>query len=226
MSKKYSKKEERNRPYNYQMIEAQFPSMGKTQVQKTLKSLHEQNRIAGKEYNKSVIYWKIQDTGPKLDEQGYEIPQETMDDLNRKVDSLTRQLEQEKDTLKSLLSTTKQLNSQLSDQQIQDEVQQLESENSQLEKKLKDFKSKTSMMSDADKQRLQDTVRKARNEWIKRKRIFKECLDQILERSSKKRKDLQNEIGWETDEDLKITMIEDHSKPQQQQPVSYKKQRI
>ncbi|KAM9999246.1 hypothetical protein ACTFIZ_002815 [Dictyostelium cf. discoideum] len=242
MSKKITKKDEveenilnlinkANRPYNYQMVEAAFPSMGKTQIVKTLKSLGEQGKLTFKENNKAIIYWRIQDTGPKLDEQGYEIPQESIHDLNRKLDGINRQLEVEQDTLKSLISQSKQLNNQLSDDQIQKEVDQLSTENKELESKLLTFQTKE-IMSDKDKQRLDDTIKKARSEWIKRKALFRDILDQVLERSNKKKKDLQEDIGWETDEDLKIQMIPDYSKPLPQQNLSstndespYKKQK-
>ncbi|KAN0009226.1 hypothetical protein ACTFIU_006499 [Dictyostelium citrinum] len=240
MSKKITKKDEveenilnlinkANRPYNYQMIEAAFPSMGKTQIVKTLKSLGEQGKLSFKENNKAIIYWRVQDTGPKLDEQGYEIPQESIHDLNRKLDGINKQLEVEQDTLKSLISQTKQLNNQLSDEQIQKEINQLSTENKELESKLLAFQTKE-IMSDKDKQRLDETIKKARSEWIKRKALFRDILDQVLERSNKKKKDLQEDIGWETDEDLKIQMIPDYSKPLPQQTSTndespYKKQK-
>ncbi|KAF2071413.1 hypothetical protein CYY_007277 [Polysphondylium violaceum] len=201
-----------NRPFNSLMIETAHPMMGKAQINKLLKSLAEQDKIASKENNRTVLYWKKQSVGPKLDKEGYPLPEENVDDLKRKVDMFKKEHDSEKETLDQLIKQSKTLLDQPTNESLAKEIKELMNDNDEMEKKLKVLQSKGSGCSEQEKEKLIAFIVKARADWVKRKRIFKEALDAILERSNKKKKDLQEDIGWETDEDLKIPMIEDRSK--------------
>eukprot|EP01133_Synstelium_polycarpum_P012172 gene12172-14247_t len=202
-----------NRPYSAQMVENAHPSLGKTKVVKILKYLAEQGKITSKESGKnSVIYWKMQEED-ELDEYGQPIggPKPTIDDLNRSIASLTSTNNDLADELKKLQSQTKQLEAQMTDAQIKEEIDRLTKESNDMQVKINGYKAKNISVSANEKKKLEADHAKARREWLKRKNLFKEILAEILERSSKKKKDLQEEVGWEADEDLKIEMIPDRT---------------
>ncbi|EFA75194.1 homologous-pairing protein 2 [Heterostelium album PN500] len=109
-------------------------------------------------------------------------------------------------------SSTKELAGQLTNSEIASKIDTLEKSNAQHETKLAAYKKKNVVASAGEKKKLEAKHDKARREWVARRKMFKEVLDTILERSSKKKKDLQEEIGWEADEDLNITIIPDRTK--------------
>ncbi|GAM21634.1 hypothetical protein SAMD00019534_048090 [Acytostelium subglobosum LB1] len=202
-----------NRPFSPQQIELAFPQYGKTRVAKMLKLLADKGSIVSKENGKSsFIYWM--DQNEEMDEYGQPVngPKPTTADLNKEISSLKTELAEMTEQLKALQTEARQLEGQLTDEQLAKDISALDIVSSDLDNKLKAYKSKNVVVAPDQKKKLEANHAKARREWLARRRMFKEVLDTILERSSKKRKDLQEEIGWETDEDLKIEVVADRSK--------------
>ncbi|GAM18577.1 hypothetical protein SAMD00019534_017520 [Acytostelium subglobosum LB1] len=201
-----------NRPFSPQQIELAHPQYGKTRVTKMLKLLADQGKIVCKESGKSLVYWM--DQKDELDEYGQPVdgPKPRPDDVTRQNTALRAEREDLDQQLKSLQAESKQLEAQLTDDKIDEEIERLTKDTADMSAKLKAYKSKNTSLTADSKKTLEANHAKARREWINRRRMFKEVLDTVLERSSKKRKDLQEEVGWETDEDLNITLVEDRSK--------------
>eukprot|EP01132_Coremiostelium_polycephalum_P002159 gene2159-2658_t len=227
-----------NRPYSPQMVEQAHPSMGKTQVNKVLKYLASQGSITMKENGKSVIYWKNQkDTTPDNSQDSINVDDEdagggddnsgsikhppplTVEELSSQIEILKTQVEQQKQILKDLESKSSKLQSELTNSEIDSQCESISKENQDLYQKLSQFKSKGSACTPNEKLNLELTQQKYRREWIKRKKIFKDALDAILERANKKRKDLKEKIGWEDDEDFKVTMIPERKSTTSQPPL-------
>ena len=83
--------------------------------------------------------------------------------------------------------------------QIQEEVDQLES-------KLNALQKNQVVISQQEKERIEQGREKMIKEWKKRRRIAKDILDAILENYPKSKSELYEDIGIETDEDAGVSI--------------------
>ncbi|EGG21100.1 homologous-pairing protein 2 [Cavenderia fasciculata] len=204
-----------NRPFTAALLEQKMPSLTKAACQKILKALDDKGKIASKEFGKTLVYWKLQEK-EELDEYGQPINggKPTVEDIARQITSKKAEAESLANEYKQLQVESRKLESQPTDKEIEDEIKKLTEENKALQDKVNQYaKKKDVVMSESELKQLKENHAKARREWVKRKKTFKEVVDAVLERTGKKKADLKENIGWEDDEDLGVKMIEDRSKP-------------
>lgn len=83
---------------------------------------------------------------------------------------------------------------------------QLEEEVSRLQKKLADLQENQVLISKEEKDQINSENEKMVKMWRKRRRMAMDILDAILEGYPKKKKDLFDDIGIETDEDVGVKL--------------------
>lgn len=82
----------------------------------------------------------------------------------------------------------------------------MEEEVSRLKKKLSDLQENQVLISKEEKDKINSENEKMVKMWRKRRRMAMDILDAILEGYPKKKKDLFDDIGIETDEDVGVKL--------------------
>lgn len=194
--------QKQNRPYSANDIFLNLhKEIGKTQLQKTLDQLVEQQKIKEKLYGKQKIYVVIQDNSSKenIDKEIQELDQNIMA-LSGKVNSAEQDLKIKEDLVK-------QLNTMVSIEEAKDNIVNLECSITKLKEKLNILTdNKTPPISNDEREKILKDHGQLTKEWRKRKRICMDILNSILENYPKSKKDLLEEIGLETDEDVNVKM--------------------
>uniref|UniRef100_A0A914XHF0 Homologous-pairing protein 2 homolog n=1 Tax=Plectus sambesii TaxID=2011161 RepID=A0A914XHF0_9BILA len=191
---------QQNRPYSatdvYTNLHQEF---GKTLVVKCLDSGVQSGQLKEKVIGKQKIYFANQDNFPKADE-------EALRNLDRLVVEQAEQLKAEQAELKNIDYHLKTLTSAHTTAQLKAKVTQLENEISELEARLNALKGTTKQVTPGDKKKAIESRDVCVSEWRKRKRMANEMINGILENCPKKKKDLLEEMGVETDEDHQVVI--------------------
>jgi len=109
---------------------------------------------------------------------------------------------------KNIDAQVKGLNNRMTEQELEAELKKLAAENKQLSSKLAGIKSSEVSISAQDRQQIEARYTKTRKAWSTRKRKCKEILDGLAE-AGKAKKDLLEEIDFETDESKGVELGED-----------------
>ncbi|KYQ93168.1 homologous-pairing protein 2 [Tieghemostelium lacteum] len=216
-------------------MESLCPNIGKTQLLKTLKSMGDKGMISMKDTGKSFLYWrKPDDEDDNNDSQNSEDDEEidiesedkeekpkklTIEELSQEVEQLKSKIDKEKETLKELTTKSRDISKQSTNDEIQKDIDVLMTSNKELSQKLISLKKNATKCTEADKNKLIQEHVKTRREWTKRKALFDNILSTILENSNKKKKDLKEICGWETDLEVGVKMIEDRDPKATKTPV-------
>ncbi|KAA0203280.1 hypothetical protein HAZT_HAZT008289 [Hyalella azteca] len=152
-------------------------------------------------YGKQKVYVADQSRFPAVDEQALKALEQRVAELTESVDGQKQAVQQAEAALKAISSTltTKELEAYFPDAQLRQQ-------NEAMESRLVPLKTQQSPISKEERQRLERRRSEAVLQWRRRKRIAREVLDAILEGYPKSKKELYEDIGIETDEDLGVKM--------------------
>ncbi|ETW01363.1 hypothetical protein, variant 1 [Aphanomyces invadans] len=191
-----------NRPYSVlNVFENLHRRIGKTMLQKILDVLVEKGEINVKTYGKSQIYYYNQAKLPRPSPEALAHIEDQITAASDEVASLEKELKDHEAILHGL-------NSQLSDAELSVTLESLEAQNATLQAKLQEMDKRPSVVVDPGaKAALTKSFTKYRTEWVKRKRIVMDAIDQIADGMEKKRKDVLDLCGVETDESVGIKEI-------------------
>jgi len=189
-----------NRPFSgndvFSRLQRQRNDIGKSAVDRALDRLVNENKIFVKLYGKQKIYCAVQREAAAEDDDGKEMLDEELskaEEALRLVERRYRQSEMEIKTLRSTVSTA----------EAERKVAETERTVSELGARLDGLRQQSAgrdAVSEEDVKRVKKEYEKAMGEYRKRKRMCTDVLDSILEEYPKRKKDLLDEIGIETDE--------------------------
>ncbi|XP_065644593.1 homologous-pairing protein 2 homolog [Hydra vulgaris] len=192
--------QQQNRPYSaIDVFNNLHKELGKTVVVKTLETLAEEKKIIEKTYGKQKIYSPIQNENECHDENQLKSLDILIADLQEKVSIL----QQESKQLEGQLANFK---NQLTTDEAKVKIQYLEKENTSLKEKIFTLKNNKNSVTKEDFKKIQSKKDLATTFWRKRKRMANDILDTILEGYPKSKKELLDETGLETDEDVGVVM--------------------
>lgn len=170
-------------------------------VVRVLEDLAKEGKIVEKVYGKQKVYVADQSQFPDVSEQELSKMDEKIGEVKGKLDVAVtncKHLEKELSSLTSALTTD----------DAKKQLKNLSEECEKKEAKLQNIKSATNHTTPEEKNRIYAQHGKYVKEWRKRKRLATDILDAILEGYPKKKKDLIEEIGIETDEEYNVKIPE------------------
>lgn len=198
----YKYLKDQNRPYSandiVQNINKEF---GKTAVQKALDELAQDEKILEKTYGKQKVYCIIQE--PETPSSQYD----DIQNMDRQIEKFQETLTSTESKIKACESELKMLNSSLTTEQAIEEKQKLTKNVERLKSKLDDLRQNSVKISPETKAKIEKAYEMNMKEYRKRKRICMDILNGILENYPKKKKDLFEDIGIETDEDVGCNLL-------------------
>ncbi|ROT80199.1 hypothetical protein C7M84_001049 [Penaeus vannamei] len=192
--------EHQNRPYSVNDIFMNLhKEIGKTAVQKCLDQLVADGSVKEKVYGKQKVYVFDQSQFPPLDET-------QLKEMDRKITDLNDTIKHREKLCGETEGRLRSLNSSLTTEEAEKKLQNLEEEVSRLKKKLSDLQENQVLISKEEKDKINSENEKMVKMWRKRRRMAMDILDAILEGYPKKKKDLFDDIGIETDEDVGVKL--------------------
>ncbi|XP_037090991.1 homologous-pairing protein 2 homolog [Pollicipes pollicipes] len=126
--------------------------------------------------------------------------------MDARIAQLTSELTGEGLALREAEGKLKALTSSLTSAQAKQALVECEDDIREKTEKLSQLKKSSGNVTADDRRRVQDQHRKSLGEWRKRKRITNDIVDAIMEGYPKKKKDLYEEVGLETDQDVGVTL--------------------
>ncbi|XP_028311731.1 homologous-pairing protein 2 homolog [Gouania willdenowi] len=193
---------EKNRPYSAQDVFCNLQKQhgfGKTAVVKAMELLALEGKIKEKIYGKQKIYFADQAQFKDVKDSDLKAMDGQISELNAEVQALTH-------SCKQLDSELKELNSTLTTEEMTSQIQELKAECTGYTARLEKIKTATNHVTPEEKEK----VYKARDvyvkEWKKRKRLASDMMNAILEGYPKSKKEFLDEVGVETDEDMKVVI--------------------
>ena len=192
--------EAQNRPYSVQnLIDNLQGRIKKTQTQRICDELVADKILVLKEYGKAKIYVINQDLYP-------DTSTEDLEKLDDQIKVRKEEMDKFQAQLKELQAEFKKITIEPTNQELDDMIKKLEKEESELSKKVSVFENKkTKTISEEDMKKIEQKCKVYETEWKKRKRGCMDMINTISDGMDKNKKDLIEEIGIETDEDLGVT---------------------
>jgi len=183
-----------NRPYSAQDVFMNLhKEHGKPVVQRVIDQLVAEKKLSEKVNGKQKCYVINQDDLPTASEDELVL-------LDKECVQLAEALSSKQDKLKQLDSKVKKLNSALTSEEAEEKLKRLEAEVEEMEERLDKLKNEAVLITPEEKQAINKQFEKSVGLWKKRKRMCMSALDSILDSWPKKKKDLFDEVGIETDE--------------------------
>lgn len=191
-----------NRPYSViDILNNLHKEHGKTAITKACELLAEQGKIKEKVNGKQKCYFADQSQFPDVDDN-------EIKEMDSKINQLSELVQQKQEENRKLDSELKGLSSSISTEDAKKELEMLGHECVKCKEKISTLKSGAVQISPGDKDRIYKSREKFVKEWRKRKRMANDILGAILEGYPKTKKQLYEEVGVETDEDLNVTVPE------------------
>ncbi|KAK8743118.1 hypothetical protein OTU49_001538 [Cherax quadricarinatus] len=192
--------EQQNRPYSVTDIFMNLhKEVGKTAVQKCLDHLVLNGSVKEKTYGKQKVYVFDQGQFPPLDEEKLKKMDNQVVELNKGIKDTEKEYAEVEAKLRNLNST-------LTTVEAMKKASELEEEVSQLQLKLSSLQENQVLVSKEEKDQVTKVSEQMIKEWRKRKRMALDVLDAIMEGYPHPKKQLYEEIGIETDEDVGVVM--------------------
>jgi 26S proteasome regulatory subunit (ATPase 3-interacting protein) len=189
-----------NRPFSANDIFNNLHNeFGKTAVNKALEELSAKQLIKEKVNGKQKIYFADQNNFNDISDQKIKEMDQQLAQLNQQFDHLREELKKKESRLSSFKSS-------LSLEQIEQQLEEVKNETKDLNNKLNLINSKAKDLDPKQNEKVKNERQKLVNEWKKRKRMATSMIDMILEGYPKPKKVLVEDIGIETDEDLKVSL--------------------
>ncbi|XP_071811558.1 homologous-pairing protein 2 homolog isoform X1 [Apostichopus japonicus] len=191
-----------NRPYSagdvFNNLHKEF---GKTMVVRVLEELAKDGKIIEKVYGKQKVYVADQSNFPEVSEK-------ELSEMDAKIGEVKNTLNLTVTSCKQLEKELSSLTSALTTEDAKKQLQNVTEECEKKQGKLQMIKAATNHTTPEEKNRIYSKHEKYVKEWRKRKRLATDILDAILEGYPKKKKDLMEEVGIETDEEYNVKMPE------------------
>lgn len=189
-----------NRPYSaIDVFNNLHKVHGKTLVVKCLESAAQQGSLIEKLVSKQKIYFANQANFPEFDEA----------ELKRLDESIAERSQQQKNVqtdLKTVESELRSWNAAKTTDELLQEKDQLLKQVLSLEKRLSALEAAGGQVDPAEKRRVEARMTTAVREWRRRKRMADGVIGMVMESWPKKKKDLLEEVGVETDEEHGVAM--------------------
>eukprot|EP01027_Heterolobosea_sp_BB2_P011679 GEZU01016995.1.p1 GENE.GEZU01016995.1~~GEZU01016995.1.p1 ORF type:complete len:148 (-),score=77.21 GEZU01016995.1:21-464(-) len=144
-------------------------------------------------------------------QEGLEEPNsEELLEMDMKIKELSDQVKQMIEENKTLQAEKKKLSASLSNEELDAANAKIRQEIEDMKAKLKRLKEDTVLVTPEEKAVVQKELDKFKNEWRKRKRMARTCIDMISEKTDQKPKVFMEEVGIETDEDVGVNIDKLH----------------
>lgn len=185
-----------NRPFTVpDIVQGLEQKISKSKIISILIELVSQNRVIEKNCGKQKIYCVTQKSTLPLKDASNQVFE-----LERQNTTLALQLKDVQKELQEHSAQLKQLEGVLSKQQVIENKQNLEEEIMELQKELDSYEGK--VIDPEKKKTVEKNYTKITKEYQKRKRLCMDMVNAIYENYPKTKKQLLQEIGVETDEDV------------------------
>lgn len=189
-----------NRPYSaIDIFNNLHKEYGKAAVCKALDSLVADGKINSKTYNKQTVYVANQS-------QFAEVNDAELKEMEAQIADMTQKVKESADAQRRLDAEFQTLNSSLTTDDARAQLVELTKACSHYEEKLTTIQSNTNAVSPAKRQQIVKARTTYIKEWRKRKRMVTDITSTILEGYPRCKKDLLEEVGIETDEDVGVTV--------------------
>lgn len=189
---------QQNRPYSaVDIFNNLHKEFGKTAVVKSLESLTEKNKIIEKTYGKQKVYSPLQDQYGDYNETEIKA-------LDLKLSSLQEEVNILQQESKKYDVEINKYSSQISTKDMVRKVKEFKNNNEILQQRISKLRSGTTLMTKEDRLKLYNKKDKMLGQWKKRKRMTSDVLNAILEGYPKSKKQLLEEVGVETDDDVGV----------------------
>ncbi|CAG2101962.1 unnamed protein product [Medioppia subpectinata] len=192
-----------NRPFSgndvFNNMNSKDSKLSKTAVFKALEDLSAKEKIIEKLNGKQKIYFPLQDNFEAVDDQ-------QLKQLDQQLDQLGKEFNQVDDEHKHKASKLSAIKSGQTLAQISEQLSELKAQTSEMEERMKCIDSKAKGLDPKANHKLKNERQKLVTDWRKRKRMATNMVDMILESYPKPKKAFIEEIGLETDEQLKVDL--------------------
>lgn len=189
---------DQNRPFSANDILGSIQAeCGKTAVIRTIDMLVSEKKIKEKIYGKQKIYYINQNMFASLQNVDVQTMDAEINELSNTWSALQKEIKSSEDALGNL-------NKSITNEAAESELEHLKVEIPALKEKLKNLQNKSGNFDPKEKKALCDKQEKYHKEYIRRKRMANNIIDAILEGYPKSKKQLLEELGVETDGDMKI----------------------
>ncbi|KAJ2780084.1 PSMC3 interacting protein [Coemansia interrupta] len=186
-----------NRPYSANDISSQLHGLvSPAGAKKILNDLANNGQIMCKANGKQQIFYAVQTEIEVPNTEGVEEEEEAIREMEERLAKL-------KEENKAQSSKLHSLNSALTDDQMRERIAKLTMEVKENDARLNQLRS-GEVISPEEKKKIDTEYATMTKHWKARKRIFKNITDTIAEGYPGKLKDLFEEIGVETDEDVGV----------------------
>lgn len=185
-----------NRPFSTSDIQKNLGEIPRSDIQKVLQDLVEDGKVLEKTYGKQKIFCIIQDHAAATNME------DELKDLDRKINTLNNELDETKKHLLMKTSKIQEQKGKMSMEEAVAEKTKLEIEILALKKELKEFEEYAQPISEKERVQICEQYHKYEKEYKSRKKMCREVINGIMENYPKSEKNLLEEIGIETDEDV------------------------
>ena len=191
---------DQNRPYSaIDILTNLHKEFGKTCVQRTLDQLVAEGKLVEKTYGKQKIYVANQSHFPDVDEA--ELKQ-----MEKQITELQDEIKKREVECRTLESELASLQSSLTSEEAREQLQATEKQCSEMEAKLNMLKSGKNSVAPKEAERIHKAHNESTRLWRKRKRMATEIVNAVLEGYQKSKRQLYEEVGFETDEEYGVTL--------------------
>jgi len=191
--------QQQNRPYSavdiYNNLHKEF---GKTAVEKSLETLSEDGKIDKKTYGKQKVFAPCQSKYGDYNENELKGLDCNIKELQEELTLLSSQVKKKDNELNGL-------SSQIKTEDAVAAIENLIKENEVLKDRIQKLKTGTVLITKEERKKIFENKEKNVSHWRKRKRMTTDIVDSILEGYPKSKKDLLEEVGMETDEDVGVS---------------------
>jgi len=191
---------DQNRPYSVTDIHMNLhKEYGKTAVQKALDMLTDDKKVVEKVYGKQKVYVISQELFPKVKDS-------ELRGMDARMSQLASELAAELAAVREAEAKLKTLTASLTSGQASQALAECDAEVAERTSRLARLKQTSGSVTADQRRRVHDRQRRLLGEWRKRKRITTDIVDAIMEGYPKRKKDLLEEVGVETDQDVGVAM--------------------
>lgn len=189
---------DQNRPFSANDILSNMHlDCGKTAFTRALDILVSNGKVKEKAYGKQKVYFINQDLFNDSENND-------LQSMDAQIAELTNTYNKMLKEIKNLETKLAGLDNSLTTEKAEAELAAVKAEIPALENKLKTLQSKSGTIDLNEKKTLCEKKEKIMKEYQRRKRLANNIVDAILEGYPKSKKQLLEELGVETDDDLKL----------------------
>ncbi|KAF9206515.1 hypothetical protein BGZ59_011624 [Podila verticillata] len=187
-----------NRPYSITDIVSNLHNeVSKTDCQKVVNSLVENDLVTSKLYGKQSIYVVRQDTIDTASPEQLAV-------VDREIAELQNKIGDRKTHNKQLSSELNLLSSTMTTEQITEKLNTLAAKNEKASQNLELLRSGSKLVTPEAKQKVVKEMEYHRKLWRDRRRVFKEMFQQVTDNMPGKPKDLLEELDIEMNDPIDI----------------------